>query len=74
MTECPEKFKKYMVERGMWPIVGIDDEGGVYGGYDGHAYIVELTPAERRDLAQYMIERWQAFAAANAFDNVAGQG
>lgn len=43
-------------------IVGIDERGVVWEGYDGGVHTDGMTAAERRDLADLMIERWNAFA------------
>lgn len=54
-------------------IVGISDELDVYEGYDSHLlfdsdYVggnqVEWTDADRRELADTMIARWQKFKAS----------
>ena len=43
-------------------IVGIDDELGTFEGCDGPLECLRtLTPAERRELADMMIARWQAY-------------
>lgn len=59
-------------------IIGLSPEGEVTEGYDGGFWQPEeseyrdddaLTPAERVELADYMIERWKTFrdmAAASA--------
>lgn len=45
-------------------IVGIDDEGGVFEGYDGGVSDDKFTPAERIDLADMMIARWTDYKRA----------
>lgn len=42
-------------------IVGIDDKGDVFEGYDGGLEYERFTAEERRELAQLMIERWRKF-------------
>jgi hypothetical protein len=44
-------------------IVGIDAEGNTFEGYDGGVSSDEWTEAERRELAELMIERWRKFGA-----------
>ena len=39
-------------------IVGIDDKGGVFEGYDGGVSDDEFSPAECIELADLMIARW----------------
>ncbi len=47
-------------------IIGIDTKGEVFGGYDQSLFTEwdsnPLTPAERKELAEHMIGRWQQFA------------
>lgn len=54
-------------------IIGIDPCGGIYDGYDSSCEIrdasgqylgrasKDLSPAERTELAEYMIEQWRKF-------------
>lgn len=48
-------------------IVGIDQEGQISEGYDGALVsgFEPLTRDERRDLAEYMIGLWKAYALAD---------
>lgn len=53
-------------------IIGIDERGSVYDGYDGQLDTSwetpdmdgELSAAERKELSEYMIIRWQRFGAS----------
>lgn len=49
-------------------IIGLSPQLDVYGGYDGTIahYGQELTPVERRELADYMRALWQSFAEKGA--------
>ena len=49
-------------------IVGIDDDGYLFQGYDGgipypdtNGYDVQFSPEDMRELADLMIMRWQRF-------------
>lgn len=42
-------------------IVGIDHSGNCYEGYDSTMGTETMTPAERRELAIMMIDRWKVF-------------
>jgi hypothetical protein len=44
-------------------IIGIDDHGFVYQGYDGDLRYEDLSPDEMRTLADMMIARWTKFRA-----------
>lgn len=54
-------------------VIGIDPDGNLFGGYDdnfeanqGDEFADDeraLTPDERRELAEHMIERWHKFRA-----------
>lgn len=51
-------------------VIGIDPDGNLFGGYDdnfeanqGDDDARALTPDERHELAEHMIERWQKFQA-----------
>jgi hypothetical protein len=49
-------------------IIGIDPNLDVYEGYDGEIATSETIPissAERQELAEYMISRWEQFADKN---------
>lgn len=41
-------------------ILGLGPDGGLYEGYDG-GVDADLTPAERREIAEMMIARWHKF-------------
>lgn len=45
-------------------IIGISPEGKIYVGYDG-SFDFDLTPEERQELADYMIEQWTKFKNAS---------
>lgn len=50
-------------------VVGIDGNGVAFEGYDGALYLSialdeslnSFTPAQKRELAEFMIERWKQF-------------
>jgi hypothetical protein len=64
-------------------IIGLGPDGEVTEGYDGSLWSVEevdwrepeacLSPADRVELADYMIERWKTFRD-KAFASVHSQG
>lgn len=43
-------------------IIGMSTEGETYYGYDGGLDDGQLTAAERRELAMYMVRRWLDYA------------
>ena len=56
-------------------LISVDGDGNLYEGYDGELHTLasdydvvnlaqELTPAERAELADAMIERWARFKTA----------
>lgn len=42
-------------------VIGIDERGEAFNGYDGDfgEYEPDLTPEERREVAEAMVERWR---------------
>jgi hypothetical protein len=42
-------------------IIGISPNRGTYTGYDDNLAAEEWSPAERIELCDHMIKRWQAF-------------
>jgi hypothetical protein len=46
-------------------IIGIDEAGDTFGGYDGSLEYLDdpLTKEERKELSEYMIERWKKYAS-----------
>lgn len=40
-------------------IIGLDPDGGIYGGYDGGFGDGNFTADEKRELAEMMIMRWR---------------
>jgi len=47
-------------------IIGIGFGGGITEGYDGGLNDRDWTPAERVELAEYMIEQWKRYATEDA--------
>lgn len=44
-------------------IIGLSPNGGTYTGYDDNLAAEQWTPEEQIELADHMIQRWQAFKA-----------
>ena len=55
-------------------IIGLAPDGSVFGGYDDIVFYYDdpITPEERRELAEYMIAQWAAFAKADRIRAVMG--
>lgn len=59
------RFTTGRVIRTSYHIIGIDPELSTFSGYDNEIFFWEedkLTPAERKELAEYVIALWQKWA------------